>query len=209
MKLILKISGEFLDRSESLEQWANNIHLLSKEHTVGVVVGGGNLVRGRNYSENRFNMDVIGMYSTILNGLLLQSLIPGSLLYNSFNSDYVKKIDVEKLGNAVTIFSGGIGVPYFSTDIAAVVRGIDMKADLILKATKTDGVYDGDPELNSSKLLKKTTYQEIIKKELKVIDLTAAALAAEHKMKIVIFNGKDSDNLFKAVKNDIGSIISV
>lgn len=208
MRIILKISGEFINNRTLLDKTVSVVNSLFKEgHKIGIVVGGGNLVRGRDFSENRAEVDKIGMYGTLINGMVLNRMLPNSAIYNAFPTSMIKSANLKDIENKILIFSGGLGVPYFSTDTTAVVRAIDINADIILKATKADGVYDKDPSEKDAKKYDKVSFSEILSKRLGIIDLTAAALALTHNKKMVVFDGTDPDNIVKAMEKKIGTII--
>lgn len=208
MNIIVKLSGEFINDRELLSSFATSIQgLLEKGHRVGLVIGGGNLVRGRDFTDNRLEADRLGLYSTLINGLLLKTYFKNARLLSSFETALVEKINHEALKEKLLIFAGGVGVPYLSTDTAAIFRAIDIKADLVLKATKVDGVYDSDPRENSSaKLYRSLSYDEILSKKLGIIDATAAAMARAHKIKMIIFNGRNG-KIEDAIEQKIGTII--
>ena len=147
------------------------------------------------------------MYSTVINGLVLKMMINNSKIINSFSLAMLDDAKKEEIENSILIFTGGLGVPYFSTDTAAVVRALDIGADLILKSTKVDGVYDRDPSIEGAKKYDKLTYGEVLSNRLNAIDLTAASLALTHNKKMVIFDGTNPDNIYKAIEEEIGTVI--
>lgn len=209
-RVLLKISGEGLqgDLNYGIEfRILNKIvaeikHLIKLGIQIGIVIGGGNLFRGKGLSKNGMNRvigDHIGMLSTIINGLALYDAfnhagiksilmstftIPGVCrLYNSFEAKDLLN------NNIVVILSSGIGNPLFTTDSAACLRGIEIEANIMLKATKVNGIYSNDPVKNPNCILYNTlTYQEVLQKELKIMDLTAFILARDHKLPICVFN---------------------
>tara|TARA_Y100001935_G_scaffold167010_1_gene137505 strand:- start:35095 stop:35727 length:633 start_codon:yes stop_codon:yes gene_type:complete len=208
LRIIIKISGEFLNNEDIISRTAFIINdLFNKGHKIGVVIGGGNLVRGRDHSDKRSEFDIIGMYSTVINGLVLKMMINNSKIINSFSLAMLDDAKKEEIENSILIFTGGLGVPYFSTDTAAVVRALDIGADLILKSTKVDGVYDRDPSIEGAKKYDKLTYGEVLSNRLNAIDLTAASLALTHNKKMVIFDGTNPDNIYKAIEEEIGTVI--
>ena len=177
--------------------------LVSLGVTVGVVIGGGNIFRGLDkaseFGLQRANADYMGMLATIMNGIALKDFLSKldvkSQLYsamalgsvvNGYNRD--KMLADLDLGS-VAIFAGGTGNPFFTTDSAAAIRAIEMNADLLIKATKVDGVYDSDPVTNSNaKKYFTLSFNEAISKKLKVMDMSAFALCNEYKMKIQVCN---------------------
>ncbi len=209
-RLLLKLSGEALMGDENfgidpkvLERMAQEIkELVELGVEVGLVIGGGNLFRGEGLAKagmNRVVGDHMGMLATVMNGLAmrdalhrafvnarLMSAIPLNGVCDSYN--WADAISMLKTGKVV-IFSAGTGNPFFTTDSAACLRGIEIEADVVLKATKVDGVYDSDPEKNPDAVLyQHLEYNEVLEKELKVMDLAAFTLARDHSIPIRVFN---------------------
>ncbi|OQM33999.1 UMP kinase [bacterium endosymbiont of Pedicinus badii] len=209
-RILLKLSGEYLQGKKKLgidffilNRIAVEIkELISMGVQVGLVVGGGNLFRGyylKKIGINKIIADQIGMLSTIINGLVvtdalrkihsnvcLMSPIPISNFCESYS--YMKAISL-LCNNYIVIFASGIGIPFFSTDSAACIRGIEIKANIILKATKVNGVYSKDPGKEPKAFFyEKISYEDILRKKLKVMDLTAFTIAKEHNLPIRIFN---------------------
>lgn len=212
-RIILKISGEALQgsagfgmNSEILDRMVLEIKdLVNIGIQIGIVIGGGNLFRGTRlikYGVNRVIGDHIGMLATIINGLVilsalhrvyvnsyLMSAIPLQGICAHYN--WSKAIDLLS-NNRVVVFGAGTGNPFFTTDSAACLRGIEIEADAILKATKVDGVFSNDPIQcpNDSTLYNQLSYRDVLDRELKVMDLTAFTLARDHSLPIHIFNIK-------------------
>lgn len=209
-RILLKLSGEALMGSESfgfdaevLDRMACEIkELVELGVQVGLVIGGGNLFRGQGLAQagmNRVVGDHMGMLATVMNGLAmrdalqrnhvsatLMSAIPLNGVCDTYN--WSEAINLLKDGKVV-IFSAGTGNPFFTTDSAACLRGIEISADVILKATKVDGVFDMDPVKHpEAKMFKNLSYQEVLEKELKVMDLSAFTLARDHNIPIRVFN---------------------
>ncbi|WP_199915590.1 UMP kinase [Saccharobesus litoralis] len=209
-RVLLKLSGEALIGSEGfgidpkvLDRMASEIkELVELGVQVGIVLGGGNIFRGSGLAKagmNRVVGDHMGMLATVMNGLAmrdalhrafvnarLMSAIELSGICDSYN--WAEAIGLLKSGKVV-IFSAGTGNPFFTTDSAACLRGIEIEADVVLKGTKVDGVYDADPVTNpDAKLHSKLSYQEVLEKELKVMDLAAFTLARDHSLPIRVFN---------------------
>lgn len=209
-RILLKLSGEALMGEENfgidakvLDRMAIEIkELVELGIEVGLVIGGGNLFRGEGLAKagmNRVVGDHMGMLATVMNGLAmrdalhrafvnarLMSAIPLNGVCDSYN--WTDAISMLKSGKVV-IFSAGTGNPFFTTDSAACLRGIEIEADVVLKATKVDGVYDSDPVSNPDAVLLPTiSYQEVLEKELKVMDLAAFTLARDHSIPIRVFN---------------------
>ena len=209
-RLLLKLSGEALMGDENfgidakvLDRMALEIkEIVELGIEVGLVIGGGNLFRGEGLAKagmNRVVGDHMGMLATVMNGLAmrdalhrafvnarLMSAIPLNGVCDSYN--WTDAISLLKSGKVV-IFSAGTGNPFFTTDSAACLRGIEIEADVVLKATKVDGVYDKDPVTNPDAVLLPTiSYNEVLEKELKVMDLAAFTLARDHGIPIRVFN---------------------
>ena len=209
-RILLKLSGEALQGEEGfgidpsiLDRMALEIkELVEMGVEVGVVLGGGNLFRGAKLAKagmNRVVGDHMGMLATVMNGLAMRDSLfradVNAKLMSAFQlngicdtynwSEAIKMLREKR----VVIFSAGTGSPFFTTDSAACLRGIEIEADVVLKATKVDGVYDCDPAKNAdAKLYKQLSYAEVIDKELQVMDLTAFTLARDHHMPIRVFN---------------------
>ncbi|WP_068547096.1 UMP kinase [Thalassotalea crassostreae] len=209
-RILLKLSGEALMGEEGfgidpkvLDRMAQEIkELIEMGVQVGLVIGGGNLFRGAGLAEagmNRVVGDQMGMLATVMNGLAmrdalhrafvnarLMSAIDLTGVCDSYN--WAEAISLLKSGRVV-IFSAGTGNPFFTTDSAACLRGIEIEADAVFKGTKVDGIYSADPVKDpSAELYSHLTYNEVLEKELKVMDLAAFTLARDHSMKIRVFN---------------------
>ncbi|MDP8171694.1 UMP kinase [Pasteurella skyensis] len=220
-RILLKLSGEALQGEEGfgidpsvLDRMASEVkELIAMGVEVGIVLGGGNLFRGAKLAQagmNRVVGDHMGMLATVMNGLAMRDALHredvNAKLMSAFdltgicdNYNWSDAIKMLREGRVV-IFSAGTGNPFFTTDSAACLRGIEIEADVVLKATKVDGVYDCDPAKNSdAKLLNKLTYAEVIDKELKVMDLAAFTLARDHKMPIRVFNMGKAGALKKVI----------
>ena len=185
-RILLKLSGEALQGTEGfgidasiLDRMAQEIkELVELGIQVGVVIGGGNLFRGAGLAKagmNRVVGDHMGMLATVLNGVC-------------DNYSWAEAISLLR-NNRVVILSAGTGNPFFTTDSAACLRGIEIEADVVLKATKVDGVFTADPAKDpSATMYDQLTYSEVLDKELKVMDLAAFTLARDHKLPIRVFN---------------------
>jgi uridylate kinase len=220
-RILLKLSGEALVGEEGfgidpkvLDRMAQEIkEIVEMGIQVGLVIGGGNIFRGEglaNAGMNRVVGDHMGMLATVMNGLAmrdslhrafvnarLMSAIPLNGICDSYT--WAEAISFLKSGRVV-IFSAGTGNPFFTTDSAACLRGIEIEADVVLKATRVDGVYDADPEKNpEATLYKHLSYEDVLQKELKVMDLAAFTLARDHKMPIRVFNMNKPGALMKVV----------
>lgn len=230
-RILLKLSGEALMGDENfgidakvLDRMAIEIkELVELGIEVGLVIGGGNLFRGEGLAKagmNRVVGDHMGMLATVMNGLAmrdalhrafvnarLMSAIPLNGVCDPYN--WTNAISMLKSGKVV-IFSAGTGNPFFTTDSAACLRGIEIEADVVLKATKVDGVYDSDPVKNpNAVLLSHISYQEVLEKELKVMDLAAFTLARDHSIPIRVFNMNKPGCLKRVVLGEAeGTLIS-
>jgi uridylate kinase len=184
---------------------------------LGVVLGGGNFFRGRNaQSQDKLAVDRAGMLGTVINGIILENMLkPGAVHLSALDiKGFVKQYSVEKANKyfrdkKILIFSGGTGLPYFSTDTATALRACELNADLILKATNVAGVYDKDPsKYPKAKLIKKLKYDQAINQNLKIMDQQAFALLKERRIPIIVFNIFEQWNLVKVLSGqDIGSIV--
>jgi len=231
-RILLKLSGEALvgDKnagidSKKLLHYANEI---KKIHDIGVevsiVIGGGNIYRGFNNTEHKIDRvqgDYMGMLATIINGLALQNTLENigiptrlqsAINVNQVAEPYIKRKAIRHLEkNRIVIFAAGTGNPYFTTDSAAVLRAIEIEADVILKGTKVDGIYNCDPEINSDAVkFENITFSEAIRKGLKIMDTTAFTLSQENSLPIIVFDISLSDNLLKAVSGEkVGTIVNI
>ncbi len=223
-RILLKLSGEALMGEEGfgidpkvLERMAQEIkELIELGVQVGLVIGGGNLFRGEGLAKagmNRVVGDHMGMLATVMNGLAmrdalhrayvnarLMSAIPLKGVCDDYN--WAEAISLLKTGRVV-IFSAGTGNPFFTTDSAACLRGIEIEADAVLKATKVDGVYDADPVKNpEATMYSELDYNTVLEKELKVMDLAAFTLARDHGLPIRVFNMKKPGSLRRVVMGE-------
>ena len=230
-RVLLKLSGEALGGSQGFGYDSKILHFLSLEinklvsigHSVGLVLGGGNLVRGSGFAElgdDRVVGDQMGMLATIMNALALSSFLNRNQIVNKVFSargiagvaqDYDKNDALEVLSSGrVGIFAGGTGNPFFTTDTAACLRAIELQCDIVVKATNVDGVYSSDPKTDRfAKKYDSITFNEVIEKDLSVMDMTAVLLCRDHKMPIIVCNIDREDNLLKAVNGDpVGTRVS-
>ncbi len=231
-RILLKISGEALAsegssfgiNSAACKQIVSSIqsvYVLGVQ--IAIVIGAGNFVRGASLCQElempQYKADQIGMLATIMNSMILAQALknagcPAEVL-SAFNCGQITNaFSVEKADqllnqNQIVIFAGGTGNPYFTTDTAASIRAIDIRADLLIKATKVDGVYDKDPKkFTDAKKYDTLTYDEILSKHLKVMDATAISLCKEHQLSIVVFNMYHRDNFVSIVKgNKCGTLV--
>ena len=232
-RILLKLSGEALmgDDKETGIDSRKLLHYakeIKKIYDIGIqisiVIGGGNIYRGFNNTEHKIDRvqgDYMGMLATLINGLALQNTLENigistrlqsAINVNQVAEPYIKRKAVRHLEkNRIVIFAAGTGNPYFTTDSAAVLRAIETEADVILKGTKVDGVYNCDPKTNSNAIkYEEITFNEAISKGLKIMDSTAFTLSQENNLPIIVFDINLKDNLIKAVsKEKIGTIVNI
>ena len=230
-RVLLKLSGEALLGEKSYGVDPKRILAYSKEIKeivdsgieLAIVIGGGNIFRGVSGASNgidRVQADYMGMLATVINGLALQSSLENlkiqTRLQTAFNIEavaepYIKRKAVRHLEKKrVVIFSAGTGNPFFTTDSAAVLRAIEINADVILKGTRVDGIFDIDPEKSKDAVkFKHISYDDVIDKKLKVMDSTAFTLSKENKLPIIVFNMNKAGNLKKIIKGEkVGTIVN-
>ena len=223
-RILIKLSGEALMGDSGYGIDVSTINFISKEikkiallnYEICLIIGGGNIFRGvKGASEgiDRSTSDYMGMLATIMNALSLQSCleqinlptrVQSAISMSQIAEPYIKRKAVRHLEkNRIVIFAAGTGNPFFSTDTAASLRASEMGCSKILKATKVNGIYDSDPNLDkNAKLIKEITYSEVISKNLRVMDLTAISLAKESSIPIYITNIFEEDSLIRALKED-------
>jgi uridylate kinase len=231
-RILLKLSGEALMGSqsygidvkvaESVAQELRTVHETGVE--IAIVVGGGNIFRG--VSESAGNMDraaadYIGMLATVMNAVVLQDALEQAGVYTRVMSainipqlaePFIRRRAIRHLEKKrVVIFAAGTGNPYFTTDSAAALRALEIKAEAILKATKVDGIYSADPMIDKSATrFDKITFQEVLEKRLNVMDASAISLCRDNGIPIMVFNMKEHGNIIKAIEGDtsIGTLVS-
>lgn len=220
-RILLKLSGESLlgdvpygidlDTAKSIAQEIKETHDLGVQ--VAIMIGGGNIFRGINGTEagmDRASADYMGLLATIMNGIALQDALEKEGVFTrhicaieikAIAEPFIKRRVIRHLEKRrIVIFSAGIGSPYFTTDTAAALRALEIKAQVILKATKVDGVYTADPLVDkTSKKFSSIKYLDVIKKGLKIMDTTAISLCKDNKLPIIIFNLKRRGNIKKVV----------
>ena len=189
---------------------------------LGVVVGGGNIFRGFEANlkgMDRTSADYMGMLATVINSLALQSAlekldvvtrVQTAIEMKAVAEPFIQRRAVRHLEKGrVVIFAGGTGNPYFTTDTAASLRAVEIKADIILKATKVDGVYDKDPvKYGDAKMFEKITYNDVLMRHLKVMDATAISLCRENNLPIVVFNLQKAGNIKRVIcGQSVGTIV--
>ena len=229
-RYLLKLSGEALIGKYDYGIDPDVVSQISKEivevnrtkNQLAVVVGGGNIFRGAGLAEaglDRVTGDNIGMLATVINSLALQDSIEklgiqcrvmSAVRINQISEDYIRRRAIRHLEkDRVVIFAAGTGNPFFTTDTAASLRAIEINADMVLKATKVNGVYDKDPvKHKDAKLYKKLSYNQVISEELKVMDTTAIVLCKENNIPLRVFSMLEKNSLVSIINGDkIGTII--
>ena len=225
-RVLLKISGEALMGEQNYGIDVNVARAVAEElkavHQLGVqvavVVGGGNIFRGVSKSAgnmDRSSADYIGMLATVMNAVVLQD----ALEKIQVDTRVLSAIDIPQLAESfirrravrhlekgrVVIFAAGTGNPYFTTDSAAALRALEIKADIILKATKVDGVYSADPVLDATaELFSEITYRQVLERELKVMDASAISLCMDNNLPIIVFNMREPGNIRRVVQGETG-----
>ena len=229
-RILLKLSGESLIGTSNfgldpmvLKQYAQEIKAVHDAGVeIAIVIGGGNIYRGMNEAETgieRAHGDYMGMLATVINGMALQASLEKEGLYTRLLSaikmeqiaePYIRRRAIRHLEKKrIVIFGAGTGNPYFTTDTAGSLRAIEIKADVILKGTRVDGIYSADPEKNPSATKYETTsFRECIDKNLKVMDMTAFTLCMENKLPIIVFDMNKPGNLLHVVKGEkVGTLV--
>lgn len=231
-RILLKLSGEALmgDRQygidpKRLAEYANEIKQITEKGVeVAIVIGGGNIFRGvagASKGMDRVQADHMGMLATVINGLALQSALEDTKIptrlqsavkINEVAEPFIRRRAIRHLEKGrVVIFGGGTGNPYFTTDSAAVLRAIEISADVILKGTRVDGIYTSDPEKNADATkFDFITFDDVLRKGLKVMDTTAFTLSQENELPIIVFDMNKAGNLLKVVAGEsIGTQVNL
>ena len=230
-RILLKLSGEALAASKGFGIDTARIHQVAGEIQetvalgvqIAIVVGGGNFFRGvadQAKDMDRVSADHMGMLATVINALALQDALEkrgvftrvmSAIEMNQVAEPYIRRRAIRHLEKGrVVIFAAGTGNPFFSTDSAASLRATEIKADVILKATKVEGIYDADPVLvKDAKMFDQISYMDIVGRGLKVMDLTAITLCKENNLPIIIFNLNRPGNIKRVVEGErVGSLVS-
>lgn len=230
-RILLKLSGESLmgDLGYGIDpemlvffaKEVKKIHDLGVE--IGIVIGGGNIYRGLNAGKqgiDRVTGDYMGMLATVINGLALQNAFENEGMYtrlmtaikmDEIAEPYIKRRAVRHMEKGrIVIFGAGTGHPYFSTDTAATLRAVEIDADVILKGTRVNGVYDSDPEKNpAATMYKNISYLDVMNKNLRVMDMTAISMCQENNLPIKVFNMNINSNLLKVISGeDLGTEVN-
>ncbi len=231
-RILLKLSGEALMGNlqygidpERLKEYAQDIKaIIATGVQVAIVIGGGNIFRGvagASKGMDRVQGDHMGMLATVINGLALQGALEdqgiptrlqSAIKINEVAEPFIKRKAVRHLEKGrVVIFGGGTGNPYFTTDSAAVLRAIEINADVILKGTRVDGIYSSDPEKNEDAVkFEFISFEDVLKKGLKVMDTTAFTLSQENELPIIVFDMNTRGNLMKVISGEnIGTKVNL
>ena len=230
-RVLLKLSGESFSNPETnfgiepkvIERIASEITAANNENIqIGVVVGGGNFFRGVQESAKNMaqaNADYMGMLATVINAVALkdaldkngtQTRVQSAITMTAVAEPYIRLRAIRHLEKGrVVIFAAGTGNPYFTTDTAASLRAAEIDADLMLKSTRVEGVFDKDPEVEEqAELFKEISYKDVVSSKLKVMDLTAITLCEENEMPIRVFDGTKEQNIYKALIGEkLGTLI--
>ncbi len=230
-RILLKLSGEALMGEKEfgidhdrLKKYATDIKkVVDKGVEIAIVIGGGNIFRGVGNDTDdvidRVQGDYMGMLATVINSMALQSALEkmgvttrlqSAIKMEQICEPYIKRRAVRHLEKGrVVIFGAGTGNPYFTTDTAASLRAIEIEADVILKGTRVDGIYDADPEIHKDAVKYDTvTFDEVYEKGLKVMDLTAFTLCNENKISIIVFDMNKPGNLLKVLEGEhVGTLV--
>ena len=230
-RVLLKLSGESFSNPETnfgiepkvIERIASEITAANNENIqIGVVVGGGNFFRGVQESAKNMaqaNADYMGMLATVINAVALkdalakngtQTRVQSAITMTAVAEPYIRLRAIRHLEKGrVVIFAAGTGNPYFTTDTAASLRAAEIDADLMLKSTRVEGVFDKDPEVEEqAELYNEISYKDVVSSKLKVMDLTAITLCEENEMPIRVFDGTKEQNIYKAITGEkLGTLI--
>ncbi len=228
-RILLKLSGEAIEGKDevfNLEKLGRIAEEIGRVHAegvqIGVVIGGGNIVRGHTFSRYGFDRvpaDSMGMLATVINSMLFEEVLKSkgvparlqsALCIDTIAEAIVLKKTMRYLQNGeVVIFAGGTGSPYFTTDTAAALRACEIHADVLLKATKVEGVFDRDPELYQGGTFYETlNYEEVLTRQLRVMDMAAVSICRDNNIPIIIFNIMEDGALVKIVQGyNIGTTI--
>jgi uridylate kinase len=229
-RILLKLSGESLmgDKSfgfdnEVIAQYARDIKAVVELGVqVAIVIGGGNIYRGTNEAETgieRAHGDYMGMLATVINGMAMQAglekigvftRLQSAIKMEQIAEPYIRRRAIRHVEKGrVVIFGAGTGNPYFTTDTAGSLRAIEINADIILKGTRVNGIYDTDPEKDpSAKKFEKISFQECISKNLRVMDMTAFTLCMENKLPIIVFDMNTAGNLLRVANGEkVGTLV--
>ena len=231
-RVLLKLSGEALMGNrqygidnDRLVEYAKEVKkVVDSGCELAIVIGGGNIFRGLSGTQKGFDRvtgDQMGMLATIINAMAMQNIlenigvptrVQAAIEMSKIAEPFIRRRAMRHLEKKrVVIFGGGTGNPFFTTDTTAALRASEINADVVMKATMVDGIYDKDPKKSSDAVLyQNLTYMDVISKKLKVMDLTAVSLCMENKMPILVFNLNTRGNIQKAVNGDpIGTLVTL
>ena len=231
-RILLKLSGESLMGNnnfgldqEVISRYANDIKsIIDAGVQVAIVIGGGNIYRGMNEAETgieRAQGDYMGMLATVINGMAVQSALEKIGVYTRLQSaikmeqiaePYIRRRAIRHLEKGrVVIFGAGTGNPYFTTDTAGSLRAIEIKADVIMKGTRVDGIYSADPEKDKTATrFERISFSECISKNLKIMDMTAFTLCMENELPIIVFDMNTPGTLLRVIMGEkIGTLVSI
>ena len=229
-RILLKVSGESLQGAQGFGIDGQTVYAIAQELRdvlklgvqIAIMVGGGNIFRGarqKGFEVDRATGDYMGMLATVLNALALQDALEKLGVHTRVQSaiemhqvcePFIRRRAMRHLEkDRVVIFAAGTGNPYFSTDTAAALRAMEIKADVILKATRVDGIYDADPEkVSDAKFFAEITYRQVLHQDLKVMDSTAISLCMDNKMPIIVFNMNVPGNIKRVLMGEpVGSLV--
>jgi len=227
-RILLKLSGEALAGTQGFGLESNRVQEIAEELAeaqklgaqIAIVVGGGNIFRGvaqQAKDMDRVSADHMGMLATVINALALQDAlekqgahtrVQSAIVMNQIAEPFIRRRAIRHMEKGrIIIFAGGTGNPYFSTDTAAALRAMEIKADVILKATQVDGVYDADPKVvTDAKRFTEITYMEVLKRGLRVMDSTAISLCKDNNLPIIVFKLAERGNIRRVIMGEkIGS----
>ena len=230
-RILLKLSGEALAGTQGFGLESKRVHEIAEELAeaqklgaqIAIVVGGGNIFRGvaqQAKDMDRVSADHMGMLATVINALALQDAlekqgahtrVQSAIVMNQVAEPFIRRRAIRHLEKGrIIIFAGGTGNPYFSTDTAAALRAMEIKADVILKATQVDGVYDADPKLVADAVrFTEISYMEVLKRGLKVMDSTAISLCKDNNLPIIVFKLAERGNIRRVILGEqVGSRVS-
>ena len=230
-RVLLKLSGEALAGDQgfgispqAIQELANHVQAVQELGVgLGVVIGGGNIVRGTQASAegmDRVNADYMGMLATIINGMALQDVLEQreietrlmtAIRMEELAEPYIRRRAMRHLEkDRVVIFAGGTGNPYFSTDTAAVLRAIEMEADVLIKATKVKGVYSADPATEpEAEFYPELSFMDVMRQDLKVMDAAAVSLCRDNDLPIIVLNIREPSAVVSAIRgDDVGTLVS-
>ncbi|MDQ3072852.1 MAG: UMP kinase [Bacteroidota bacterium] len=231
-RILLKLSGESLMGEKqfgidagALDHYAREVKKVAEQGVeIGIVIGGGNIFRGLDLLEegikDRAQADYMGMLATVINGMALQAALEAhdmktrlqsAIKMEQVSEPFIRRRAIRHLEKGrIVIFAAGTGNPYFTTDTAAVLRAIEINADVILKGTRVDGIYTADPEKDASATkYKNLTFDDVYSRNLNVMDMTAITLCKENNLPIIVFNINDKDSVLKVLRGEeVGTLVA-